>query len=78
MKDITISGKTLRREMLIVLGCFIVAVGVNVYSIIKYRTPFSEIFTQIGYTLILTLALLIVVTLIRLIVCLIKRIFIKK
>lgn len=78
MKDITISGKTLRREILIVLGCFIAAVGVNVYSIIKYRTPFSEIFTQIGYTLILTLALLIVVTLIRLIVCMIKRIFIKK
>lgn len=73
MKDIIISGKVLKRELLVLLGCFLAALGVNVYSIIKYKTPFYEIFTQIGYVLLLMLIIWVAVTVIRLVVYLIAK-----
>lgn len=53
-KDFTVTAKQITREHLILLGCFLVALGVNIFSIIKYSTPWTEIFTQIGYVLIVT------------------------
>lgn len=75
MKDIVIKGKTVRRGLEMLLVCFIAAVGVNVYSIIKYHTPFYEVFTQIGYTILLTLAILAVALMVKLVVFLFRRVF---
>lgn len=54
LKDFIVTSKQIAREHHILLGCFLVALGVNIYSIIRYSTPLTEIFTQIGYVIIIT------------------------
>lgn len=55
MKDTVISAAVKRRELKIWLVCFIVANIVNWVAIIKYQTPWYEIFTQIGYVVVSSL-----------------------
>ena len=55
MKDTVISAAVKRRELKIWLVCFIVANVVNWAAIIKYQTPWYEIFTQIGYVVVSSL-----------------------
>ena len=57
MKDTVISAAVKRRELKIWLVCFIVANIVNWAAIIKYHTPWYEIFTQIGYVVVSSLLL---------------------
>jgi hypothetical protein len=57
MKDTVISAAVKRRELKIWLVCFIVANIVNWAAIIKYQTPWYEIFTQIGYVVVSSLLL---------------------
>ena len=72
MKDLTITAKQLRRELFILLSCFVAAEGVNVFSMIKYGTPWTEFFTQIGFVLIITAALYIILIAVRVLVWLVK------
>lgn len=53
-------------------GCFLAANLVNVYAIVKFRTPFTELFTQIGYVLILAVAIYVVMWIVRLCVMLVR------
>ncbi len=55
MKDIIIKGKRLKKEIIIWLICLVIAEGVNLYSIIKYKTNWSELFTQLHYAAALSL-----------------------
>lgn len=55
MKDTVISAAVKRRELKIWLVCFVVANVVNWAAIIKYQTPWYEIFTQIGYVVVSSL-----------------------
>ena len=55
MKDTVISAAVKRREFKIWLACFVVANVVNWTAIIKYQTPWYEIFTQIGYVVVSSL-----------------------
>ncbi|MCI2107805.1 MAG: hypothetical protein LKJ95_03745 [Bacteroidales bacterium] len=71
MKDITIKGKSIKRELWILLGCFVFAVCVNIFAIIKYSRPAKELFTMIGYVIIVAIITYIVLWAIRLIVLLI-------
>jgi hypothetical protein len=73
MQDIVISSKRIKKEVSILLACFITAFIINIVSIAIYNTSWSEIFTQIGYVIIITLALYLVTTFIRLIIHLINR-----
>lgn len=57
MKDTIITASMKRRELRIWLACFVVANIVNVATIIKYQTPWHEIFTQLGYVVVLSLML---------------------
>ena len=54
MKDTIISAATKRRELYILLACFVVANRVNWAVIIKFSTPWYEIFTQLGYVIVTT------------------------
>lgn len=54
MKDTLITAAVKRRELWILLACFVVANIVNWVAIIKFQTPWYEIFTQIGYVLVTT------------------------
>lgn len=71
MKDITIKGKSIKRELWILLGCFVFAVCVNIFAIIKYSRPAKELVTMIGYVIIVAIITYIVLWAIRLIVLLI-------
>lgn len=55
MKDIVIPAAVLRREFIIWLCCFVAANIVNWVVIIKFATPWYEIFSQIGYVTITSL-----------------------
>lgn len=57
MKDTIISAKTKRRELLILLACFIVANITNIMAIIRFSAPWYEVFTQIGYVCVTTIVL---------------------
>ncbi len=68
MKDIVITGKTLRRELLVLAGCFCFAVLFDLFSIIKYHMPFVELFQTIGYIITITVVVYLILALLRLIV----------
>ncbi len=66
MKDILIKGKRLKKELYILLGCFIVALALNIYSIIKYDTDWSELTSQIHIVVIVALSMWILIIIFRL------------
>lgn len=72
MKDITISGKTLKKELFIILGCFVAAVLVNVYAIIHYDRPAVELLSQIGYTVFVAVVIYFLLWTVRLVALCIK------
>ena len=65
MKDTVISAAVKRRELKIWLVCFIVANIVNWTAIIKYQTPWYEIFTQIGYVVVTSLVIYALIAVLR-------------
>ena len=73
MKDTLITAERKRTELKTAGVCLLLAVLVNVGCIICYQTPFYEVFTQIGYTLILALGFYLIYTAIRLIIWLFRR-----
>ena len=74
MKDIVITGRTLRRELFILLGCFVAAVIFDIVAIVKYSKPFVEVFQTIGYEITIALGLYAFLAIIRLIVWLFLKI----
>ncbi len=66
MKDIVITGRRVRLELYILFASFAIAELVNLFSIIKYETPWTELFSQIGFVLILTVIIYAVQWLLRL------------
>lgn len=72
MKEIVISPKRLKKEITIFAICFVIGFIFNVYAVIRYQTPWHELFTQLGYVLLITISLYFVVVFIRFILYLIK------
>ena len=75
MKDITITGKRRKKELIILLTCFVTAFLFNVLAVIIYKTPWHEIFSQIGYVVVITLVLFLIVTLVRVLVWAVGKLF---
>ena len=75
MKDFTITVSRQKRELWTAGICLLIAILINAGAIIYYHTPFTELFSQIGYTVILALCLYAVYTAARILVWLIARIF---
>lgn len=65
MKDTIITAQVKRRELWILLVCFLVANIFNVVAIIRFSTPWYEVFTQIGYVCVTTIALYFLLALVR-------------
>jgi cation transporter-like permease len=78
MKDIIITGKRRKKEILILVSCFAIAFLINVLAIIVYKTPWYEAFTQIGYVLVITLVLFLTITFFRVLVWSVKRLLKKR
>ncbi len=75
VKDTVITASEKRREILLALGCFIAAFLVNVYAIIRFGTPWTEMFTQIGYVIVLSVAIYAIVWAVRLCIMFLKSVF---
>ena len=73
MKDIVITEKMIRRELYVLLGCFVAACLVNVGAIIAYDRPWSELYSQIGFVLFITVGLYVLLAIFRLFVWLIAK-----
>ncbi len=78
MKDIVITAKYIRREIIILLVCLVSAILLNVYSIIKYQTAWRELYSQIHIVLAVWIVIYVLVLLFRLIFTHIFRLFTKK
>ena len=78
MKDITITASQLRKELIIFVVCFAAAFGLNIYSIAKFETDWSEILGQLHVVLGIALIIYVIVGLIRLIFTGVLRIIQKK
>ena len=55
MKDIIITSKTIKRERNFYLLSFILAFLINVGAVIGYTRPWTEIFSQIGYVVVISI-----------------------
>lgn len=77
MKDLIITSKQLKKELYILSACFAAAFLTNIVSIIMFKTPWYEMFTQIGYVVVITLFLYLLLAIIRTIVSLIRRMVLK-
>jgi hypothetical protein len=75
MREIVIKSYTIKREFVILLVCFLFAFLLNVFAINKFGTPWGELFTQIGYVIVITITVYVLLMLLRLIVWLIMSLF---
>ena len=73
MKDIIITGKQQKRELIIFLACFVIACLTNLYAILSYGGKLSELFTSLGYVLIFAAALYVAFAAVRVMVAGIRR-----
>lgn len=78
MKPIIIDSKFVKRELLILLGCFVAAVIFDLVGIILYKRPTIELLTTIGYELVIALGLYVFLVLVRILVFLVSIPFKKK
>ncbi len=67
MKDITISASQIRKEIIIFSICFVAAFGLNIYSIAKFETDWSEILGQLHVVAGIAVIIYLLVVIIRLI-----------
>ena len=73
MKDIVIPARTVRRELLVILGCFLASFITNICAVIAYHKPWTEIFTQIGYVVVISVVIYALLWIIRLVCLAIKK-----
>lgn len=78
MKDLIITSNRLKKEIYILSTCFIIAFLINIFSIITFKTPWYEMFTQIGYVVAITLILYLFVVMVRAVVFLIRKLVTKR
>ena len=73
MKDTLITAHRKLVELKTAGICLLLAVLVNIGCILYYHTPFYEVFTQIGYTVVIALGFYVIWTAIRLILWLFRK-----
>jgi len=57
MKNIIVTPKRQKKELIIWGLSLLVAIGINIYSIIQYNTNWSELYSQFGYVIALSFIL---------------------
>lgn len=74
MKDIHIKAIQIRKEIIIWAVCLAASIGLNIYSIAKYETDWSELIGQLHIVLMISLLIYFLVVIFRLMVHAILRI----
>lgn len=75
MKDIVIKKESVKREIWILLLCFVASYGCNIYAIIHYDRPLSELYNTIGFVIAFAVVLYVALWIVRLIFLLLKYCF---
>lgn len=78
MKDTLLTGQRKKIELITLLVCFVIANLMNLYSILKYHTPLTEMITSIFYVIIFTGALYVLWSILRLLFYGVKGLLLKK
>lgn len=65
MKDTIITARAKKRELWILLACFVVANVTNWVAIIRFSAPWYEVFTQIGYVVVTSLVIYALIAVLR-------------
>ena len=78
MKDIVITAKRARRERNFYLLAFCLAFLANVFAVVRFGRPWGELFSQIGYVVVISMVLYFVLWIPRLLVAGLQRIFRKE
>lgn len=68
MKDIVITAKRIRRERNFYIVSFVLAFLINIFAVVTYERPWVEIFSQIGYVVVISVAIYILLWIPRLLV----------
>jgi glucan phosphoethanolaminetransferase (alkaline phosphatase superfamily) len=74
MKDIVFTKERQKKELLIFGVCFAIGFLMNLISIIIYKTPWYEVFSQLGYVFVIALVLYILLSIVRGVIKLIRSI----
>ena len=75
MKDLVIKAATLRRERNWWLAAFVCAFLVNTFAVWSYDRPWTELFSQIGFVVAISVALYLLAWIPRLAVRAVKCVF---
>lgn len=78
MKPTIISPERKKKELFILLICFIAALIFNVFAIIKYNTQWKELITQLYIVIIITFGLYFILLFFRGLAWIIIKMFIKR
>lgn len=78
MKNTIITAHRKKMELLTLLACFIIGNLANLYAIISYKTPRSEMLTSIFYVLVFSCVLYVFWTVLRILFYGIRNLFLKK
>lgn len=65
MKPVNIKSQTIARELGYLAACFAVAFGANIFAVIRFHRPWTEIFSQIGFVIVITAALFVYIAILR-------------
>ncbi len=74
MKDIVIPSRIVRRELLVALACFLTSFFMNVGAVVAYHKSWTEIFSQIGYVVVISVFFYVILWIIRILFLIIKKI----
>lgn len=73
MKDIVITSERVRKELTVMAVCFAIAFGLNIAAIIIYVKPWHEMFTQIGFVIVIAAVLYVTAAFFRILYYIVKR-----
>ncbi|MFA9390098.1 MAG: hypothetical protein ACERKD_09840 [Prolixibacteraceae bacterium] len=75
MKDLLIKSKRLKKEAIYFGSAFGIAFLLNVVSIIRFKTNWSELYTQLGYVFMIAVILYTLSIIIRVAIKAVKSLF---
>lgn len=73
MKDIVISARRIRREGLFAAAALLIAFAANIYAVVHFDRPWYELFTQLGYVVVMAVMIYLLLWIPRLLVALVMR-----
>jgi len=75
MKDIVIKKKRIKKELKVLLICFVISFLSSIWAVFKYKAPAIEILTSLHYVIVAAIVLYFIYSFLRIIGFLVMKIF---